>query len=148
MIEFIQGGVYEDDRGQIRFVNDFDMTRIKRFYIIKNKDTELIRGWRAHRIEKRWFYVVSGSFTVQFVKIDSWEAPSRELEVKKEQLDATHNKVLYIPDGYGTAFKALEPESELIVFADFGIDHAKSDDYTFPLDYFVNSNDQEFDKPS
>jgi len=25
------------------------MTAVKRFYIIENKDTETIRGWRAHR---------------------------------------------------------------------------------------------------
>ena len=46
----ITGGIAKDHRGQIRFVNDFDMTEVKRFYIITNKDTELIRGWRAHRI--------------------------------------------------------------------------------------------------
>lgn len=48
MINFINGGSASDDRGSIRFVNEFDMTPVKRFYIIKNADTELIRGWRAH----------------------------------------------------------------------------------------------------
>lgn len=50
-INIIQWGVAKDQRGQIRFVNDFDMSLVKRFYIIKNLDTELVRGWRAHKIE-------------------------------------------------------------------------------------------------
>src|SRR5690606_23447518 len=70
---FIHGGIAEDHRGSIRFVNDFDMAAVKRFYIIENKDTETIRGWRAHRIEQRWFYVLEGAFSLKAVKIDDWE---------------------------------------------------------------------------
>ena len=136
----IQGGIAEDHRGHIRFVNDFDMTQVKRFYIIKNKDTDLVRGWRAHRIEQRWFYVLSGSFSLDLIKIDNWENASPGLPVERRILRAVDKKVLHVPVGYGTAFQALEPESELLVFADYGIDHAKNDDYTWPEDYFVNKN--------
>lgn len=138
MINFIPGGTASDERGSIRFVNEFDMTQVKRFYIIKNADTELIRGWRAHKLEQRWFYVLSGTFSIDFVKIDNWEEPSKDLPVKKEMMNASEGKVLHVPVGYGTAFKALEPNSELLVFADFDIEHAKNDDYTYPLDYFIN----------
>jgi len=136
-ISTITGGLAEDHRGQIRFVNDFDMTQVKRFYIIKNKDTELIRGWRAHRIEQRWFYVLSGAFSVDLVRIDDWENTSPELPMEKRILRALDKQVLHVPVGYGTAFQALEPESELLVFADYGIDHTPNDDHTWPLDYFV-----------
>lgn len=138
MINFIQGGVAADHRGQIRFVNDFDMTQVKRFYIITNADTELVRGWRAHRLEQRWFYVLSGSFALDLVKIDDWEQASIDLPVITELLSASDQKVMHLPTGYGTAFRALEPNSELLVFADYGIAHAQHDDYTYPLDYFVN----------
>jgi len=138
MIDFIQGGVAKDHRGQIRFVNDFDMAHVKRFYIIKNNDLELIRGWRAHRMEQRWFYVLSGKFSVDVVQIDDWSQASPDLPVKKIVLDNTENRVLHLSAGYGTAFQALEPESELLVFADYGIENAKNDDYTYPLDYFIN----------
>lgn len=136
MIQNIIGGIAKDARGQIRFVNDFDMSIIKRFYIIKNADTELIRGWRAHRIEKRWFYVLSGSFSMSLVKIDDWDNPSVELEVEKFTLKAEDNTVFHITEGYGTAFSALEPESEILVFSDYGIDNAALDDYTWPITYF------------
>lgn len=135
-LSFIQGGIAKDERGQIRFVNEFDMSLVKRFYIIKNADTALIRGWRAHRIEQRWFYVLSGSFNIDLVKIDNWESPNPSLPIENLILDATNMKVLHVPPGYGTAFRALESNSELLVYADFPIAHAPLDDYTWSLDYF------------
>ena len=135
-VKSIIGGIAKDHRGQIRFVNDFDMTQVKRFYIIKNIDTELIRGWRAHRTEQRWFYVLSGSFAVDLIQIDNWENASPELPIEKRILNAEKQQVLHVPVGYGTAFQALERESELLVFADYGIENAKNDDYTWPVDYF------------
>ena len=68
-IKFIEGGIFTDYRGQISHVNDLDMQEIKRFYIIHQKDTSIIRAWHAHQHEKKWFYVVKGSFTTAFVKI-------------------------------------------------------------------------------
>lgn len=138
MITTIQGGIAKDHRGEIRFVNDFDMTRVKRFYIIKNTDTETIRGWRAHRIEQRWFYVLSGSFNLDLVQIDHWDEPSSELPIERLTIRADDKQVVHVPVGYGTAFQALEKDSELLVFADYGIDHATNDDYTWSADYFLD----------
>ncbi|WP_270089173.1 WxcM-like domain-containing protein [Sphingobacterium sp. SYP-B4668] len=137
-INFITGGIAKDYRGQIRFVNDFDMSQVKRFYIIQNADAELVRGWRAHRIEQRWFYVLSGAFAVDLVEIDNWEDASPDLAIQREIIHVTEQRVFHVPAGYGTAFRALEPNSELLVFADYGIENAKLDDHTWPVDYFVN----------
>lgn len=137
-LNLIQGGIAKDERGQIRFVNDFDMSLVKRFYIIKNADTELIRGWRAHRIEQRWFYALSGSFKVDLVKIDNWEAPDQSLPIENVVLKAVEMRVLHVPAGYGTAFRALEVASELLVYADHPVTHAPLDDYTWKPDYFAN----------
>ena len=38
-IAIISGNIHVDARGSIKFINDFDMTAIKRFYIIENADT-------------------------------------------------------------------------------------------------------------
>lgn len=138
-VEIIKGGISLDTRGQIRFVNEFDMSSVKRFYIIKNSDTKLIRGWRAHRVEQRWFYVLSGSFELNIVKIDNWTNPSIDLTIETIKLSADDLQVIHFPVGYGTAFKALEVNSELLVFADHDIEHAPFDDYTWPVDYFVGS---------
>lgn len=136
-MEKILGGIAKDHRGQIRFVNDFDMSLVKRFYIIQNADTSIVRGWRAHRIEQRWFFVLSGAFWVDTVKIDNWESPSPDLPVERTLLSAGDPEVFHVPAGYGTAFQAQHPGSELLVFADHGIEHAKNDDYTWPETYFV-----------
>ena len=137
-IEWIKGGIAKDERGQIRYVNDFDMSSVKRFYIIRNSDVELIRGWRGHRIEKRWFFVLSGSFEFNIVKIDNWNAPARDLPVDKLTLEAKELQILHIPPGYSTAIRATMPHAELLVYGDFGIEHAPQDDYTWGLDYFIN----------
>lgn len=136
-IQTIQGGIAQDQRGHIRFVNDFDMSLVKRFYMIKNADVQLVRGWRAHRIEQRWFYVTAGAFEVDLIQIDNWDKTANDLAVDRIKLDSITMQVLHVPKGYGTAFRALQPESELLVFADHGIEHAPLDDYTWPLDYFI-----------
>ncbi|WP_343320945.1 WxcM-like domain-containing protein [Sphingobacterium multivorum] len=138
MIKYINGGIAKDERGEIRFVNDFEMTGIKRFYIIKNADTELVRGWRGHRLGQRWFYVLSGSFSIDVVKIDDWEHTSRDLNVENHVLSASHSGLLYLPKGYATAIRALEAGSELLTYADQSLTESISDDYTFSLDYFIN----------
>ena len=39
--QVLNGGVFTDDRGESRFVNDFDFKNVKRFYQVENhsKDT-------------------------------------------------------------------------------------------------------------
>lgn len=140
MIKTIQGGISKDERGQIRFVNDFDMSEIKRFYTIKNADTESVRGWRAHKVERRWFYVLSGAFKIELVKIDDWHCPSVNLPIENRTIRAIDMQILAVPAGYGTTFQALENDSELLVFADYGIENALFDNYTWPVDYFNKQN--------
>lgn len=133
---FIQGGIAKDERGQIRFVNAFDMAEVKRFYLIQNADLEVIRGWRGHKIEQRWFYVVSGTFRVSIVKIDDWQNPSSTLPVAQLLLPSSEGQVLHVPSGYATAFQAIEENSELLVYADYRVDHALLDDFLWPSNYF------------
>jgi len=134
--KFISGGMAQDQRGKIRFVNDFDMTAVRRFYLISNSNLDTIRGWRGHKIEQRWFYAVSGQFLIRLVKIDHWEQPSAFLTIEEVVLDASEGSVLHIPAGYATAVQATETQSEMLVFADYAITHAMKDDFTWPSDYF------------
>lgn len=136
MIKFIKGGTAADERGQIRFVNDFDMSAVKRFYLIRNSNLQIVRGWRGHKIEERWFYVISGAFFLDIVKIDDWSQPSQNLEILHIELNSEENQLLHIPAGYATSFRAIKEDSEILVYADHGLDHAKYDDYTYPFDYF------------
>jgi len=132
----IKGGSHTDHRGTIHFVNDFDMSQVKRFYLIEHPNIEVIRAWRAHRIEQRWFNAVAGKFVIRIVKIDNWESPTKVVSIQDVHLSSC-NEVLYIPSGYGTWIQAEENNSKLLVFGDYGIEHAINDDYLYPQDYFT-----------
>lgn len=132
----ITGGQFKDNRGRLSFVNDFDMTQVRRFYMIEHDNVEFIRGWRAHKTEQRWFYVSQGCFKIKLVKIDHWIEPNIALDQLEFILNEINSQILHIPKGYASSLQALEENSKLIVFADFGIDNAQNDDYLFPADYF------------
>lgn len=140
MYKVIQGGCAKDFRGEIRFVNDLDLSMVKRFYIIKNADLDVVRGWRGHRIEKRWFFVVSGAIRFDIVRIDDWTSPNRDLHVSTVVLDANDQKVLFIPEGFATAFQSINNNSEVLVFSDYPIEHSSVDDYVFDVNYFLKRN--------
>lgn len=134
----IEGGSHTDQRGTITFLNEFDMSQVKRFYIIQHPNTETVRGWRAHKIEQRWFHVTDGSFLIRLVKIDDFSSPSVDLSVTEFELSSKSTEVLHVPVGYASSIQAIEPESKLVVFADYGIENATTDDYIYPVDYFKN----------
>lgn len=51
--QIIKGGTFNDERGYMRFVNDFHFNEVNRFYFIKHPDTETVRAWQGHQFEKR-----------------------------------------------------------------------------------------------
>lgn len=132
----ITGGNHADHRGSITFFNEFDMSPIKRFYIIENKNLEVKRGWRGHKIEQRWFYVERGTFKIELVKITDWLSPDPKTYIAEYILTDADNQILHIPAGYATCLQCLEPKSKVFVYADHDLDHAKNDDYLYPEDYF------------
>lgn len=113
----ISGKNYSDDRGELEFYNDFDMSPIKRVYFTTHFDVNVIRAWRGHSIESRWFKCVKGSFTVKLIEIDNWENPSKELKVFKYNLTSEEQEILYIPSGYVNGFKALQTDSKLMIMS-------------------------------
>ncbi len=131
--QLIDGGIFSDFRGRLFHVNDFDMTIVKRFYTIENSISQPIRAWQAHQKESKWFYVVKGCFLIGLVLPDNWENPSQNLQVEKIILSETESKVLYIPPGYANGVKALEENSKLMVFSNFTIQEATTDNIKFDI---------------
>lgn len=127
-----------DYRGQISHVNDLDMSEIERFYIIHQNDTSIIRAWHAHQHEKKWFYVVKGSFTAAFVKIDNWENPSLDLQPEMYELTSEDSRVLYVPEGYANGFKANEPDSVLLVYSNKILSVAVNDSWRYDSQLWVD----------
>lgn len=129
--EIVSGDSHSDHRGVLTFFNQFDLGQIKRFYTIKHDNLEVIRAWQGHKYEKKWFHVVNGSFKLVLVKPDDWSKPSPELPYEKFEMHDIDSKILYVPGGVASGFKATSPNSKMVVFSDFSLDQSIADDYRF-----------------
>lgn len=137
-VAIIKGGFFSDERGQMRFVNDFRFGDVKRFYCIKHSNINTIRAWQGHRCEKKYFYPISGSFVLAWVKIDDFENPSDDLTPEYYVLSAKKSEIVSVPKGYANGLKALEPFSEIMVFSDTYLEDGANDNIRFPADKWLD----------
>lgn len=133
----ISGGNYKDNRGQLEFFNEFDMSPIKRVYFTTHFDTNVVRAWQGHTIESRWFRCLNGSFTVKLVEIDNWKNPSDDLKVFEYELTADKQEILCIPNGYVNGFKALKADSKLMIMSNYGFNEIENDQIRFDQNKWV-----------
>lgn len=136
--EIIKGGSFTDDRGTLRFVNDFHFNDVKRFYFIKHLNTQTVRAWQGHQFEKKYFYPVSGSFVLAWVKIDNFKNPSVNLIPDYHILSSANSEIVSIPKGYANGLKALEPNSELLLFSDMTVEESLNENIRFPADWWMD----------
>ena len=127
----IKGGSYTDERGGLEFYNNFDMSQIKRVYFTTHFDTDIIRAWQGHTIESRWFCAVKGAFQVKLIEIDNWENPSDELKVLEYNFSEEKQEILYIPNGFVNGFKAIQPDSKLMIMSNYGLNEIENDELRF-----------------
>ncbi len=67
----ISGDSFYDHRGIIRYNNNFDLSSIKRVYEIENISKNLKRGWKGHKIQKRWFLCSKGKIQIEVIDINA-----------------------------------------------------------------------------
>jgi len=132
----IEGNLFIDDRGEVGFVNDFDMRRLRRFYTVTNHKIGFIRAWHAHKKESKYVTVISGAAIIATVKIDNWKNPSKELNVHRHVLSAVKPSVLYIPNGYANGFMTLRENSILMFFSTSTLEESRGDDYRYDAHYW------------
>ena len=132
----ISGNCHKDSRGLLFYNNDFDLTNIKRMYVIENSAVDLIRAWQGHAIEQRWFSAIQGSFKIQLIAVDNWDIPSENLPRIDYILESATLDVLHIPAGYVSSIQALEEKSKLVVMSDYHIGEIR-DEFRYPADYFT-----------
>jgi len=132
----ISGDLFVDDRGELGFVNEFDMKDVKRFYTVTNHKRGFIRAWHAHKKEAKYVTVVSGAALVATVQIDNWRNPSRELNVHRYVLSAVKPSVLYIPQGYANGFMTLQEGAKLVFFSTSTLEQSHGDDYRYDAHYW------------
>lgn len=119
--KIINGGIAVDDRGTVRFVNDFDFKNVKRFYHVSNHKRDFIRAWHGHKKEGKYVYVSSGSALVGIVNM-------KTKEILKFVLSSKSPKVLWIPPGNYNGFKSLEENTSILFFSTTTLDESLGDD--------------------
>ncbi len=132
----IAGDLAADDRGLVRFVNDFSFRGVKRFYCIENFSSDTIRAFHGHRREAKYLTVVHGSAIVAAVPFDDPRTPRKDVPVDRFLLSDAKPAIVFIPPGYANGFKALEPQTILLVFSTATVEESKTDDYRFPADHW------------
>ena len=139
----ITGGVAIDDRGSVRFVNDFNFYGVKRFYQVDNHKQGFIRAWHGHNHEGKYVYVAKGSALVGAVEMEVREPMeglahdgliSPEGEVFKYILSSQSPKVLWIPPGHANGFMTLTEDTIIQFFSTSTLEESLDDDIRFPYD--------------
>jgi dTDP-4-dehydrorhamnose 3,5-epimerase-like enzyme len=131
----IKGNFHQDNRGTLKYNNDFDVSQIKRVYTIENVNVQIKRGWQGHKIEQRWFSAIVGAFQVLLIEVDHWEKPNKNIEPKVYELSAETLDFLHIPAGYITCIQAKTNDAKLLVMANYALGEI-TDEYRFDLEQF------------
>ena len=129
MTGLIKGGTHVDERGQMRFCNDFDMSAVKRFYTISNSASMPVRGWIGHKRETKWMFPLKGR---TIVMVEGFTRGTQEKCSEEFVLDANDPKVLKVPPRNWFCIRQDDP-AEVMVFSDCSIGEFKNDDFRRPL---------------
>ena len=133
--KILSGGVAVDDRGSVRFVNDFNFEGVKRFYQVENHERGFIRAWHGHRKEGKYVYVAKGSALVGAVNLPCDDDPEYQIipeDLKKFVLSAQAPKILWIPPGHANGFMSLEENTIIQFFSTSSLEESLDDDIRFP----------------
>lgn len=135
-LKLIDAGVAIDDRGELLYCNNLDMTKIKRFYHITNYLNPFVRAWHGHKIEEKYILVTKGSALVAAVEVDKWDTPSKDLKIQTFLLNDKNPKILYIPAGYAHGYKTLLSDTRLTIFSSLSLSESQKDDYRYDVNYW------------
>ncbi len=135
-VKIFSGGISRDERGNVRFVNDFHFKKVKRFYQVENSNTSVVRAFHGHMKESKYVYVVKGDVLFCVVKLSDTRHPSKEAIVKRFRLSAREPQVLYVPPGYANGFRSLTKGASVIFFSTSSLEESKADDYRFDPYYW------------
>ena len=119
--KLILGGISVDDRGSVRFVNEFDFEKVKRFYQVENHSKGFIRAWHGHKKEGKYVYVSSGTALIGVVDMETEN-------VQKFVLSSKTPKILYIPPNNFNGFKSLEENTTILFFSTTTLEESLGDD--------------------
>ena len=126
-MNLMTGAVSADDRGTVKFVNEFVFNDVKRFYQVENHRRGFIRAWHAHRKEGKYVYVPYGAALVGAVEFEHPDNPPPF----KCVLCAELPRVLWIPPGYANGTMTLREGTIIQFFSTATMEETKGDDIRF-----------------
>ena len=130
--ELLIGGCAADDRGTVKFINDFDFKGVKRFYQVENHRRGFIRAWHAHKKEGKYVYVVTGAALIGVVL--NFDNQDEITEVQKFTLCEELPRVLWIPPGCANGAMTLRDNTKIIYFSTATMEETQGDDIRFEHD--------------
>ena len=133
-IRLIPGATAVDDRGRVRFCNEFDFAGVKRFYVVSNHEPRFTRAWHGHEKEGKYAFVASGAALFAVVRVEDWDAPDRQAPIERLVLSEDKPGVLAIPGGHAHGFMTLAPHTRIFFFSTASLEESGEDDYRFPHD--------------
>ena len=74
------------------------------------------------------------------MKIDDFENPSRDLLPEYHILSTENSEIISVPKGYANGLKALEPNSELLIFSDMDLEESVNEKIRFSADWWLDWN--------
>lgn len=135
-VSILKGGKFTNEKGTIKFANEFDFKGIKRFYAIELPKRNLIRAFHGHFKESKSVFVTSGSLLLCVVKLDDKKNPSKKNKVKKIILDSQNPQIVNVPAGFANGIMSLEKNTQVIFYSNKSVKDSEADDYRFPEDYW------------
>ena len=134
--KLFNGGVSTDDRGSVRFVNDFNFVGVKRFYQIENHSKGFIRAWHGHLKEGKYFYVAKGSALVGAMNLDheveDLVLAKDLIQPERYILSANKPSILFIPPNFANGTMNLEDNTIILVFSTSTLEESLKDDIRIP----------------
>ena len=130
-MEIFEGKIIADDRGTVRFINDFNFEGVKRFYQVENHRRGYIRAWHCHRVEGKYVYVVTGAALIGAVEFEKENVVPQKFVLCEEI-----PKVLWIPPGYGNGFMSLRENTKIQFFSTATLVETQVDDVRFEYNHW------------
>lgn len=132
----IKGGVHEDARGTVSFVNGCSLADTKRFYWISQTVENPVRAWMGHRHERKWFVPVVGRTTLVLRRLLDEPGGLVYMDAHCDvfALDAAAPCAIAVPAGYCSGFRSETSDAKVLVFSDKTLDEASGDMVRFDKD--------------
>ena len=129
--DLIKGAMFVDDRGSISFVNNFDLSEVRRFYMVENHEVGFIRARHCHMEESKYVMALQGTAILALVRVEDPENPPVDPHIYRYVLTSSDPTVLWVPPGYAHGAKTLDAGTKLIFFSDASLSESQKDDFRF-----------------